>query len=190
MTEKLITTKSCSGRGRSVLLLIAVVGGLGYAAGARSEPAPPAAAAVLEVVNESGKVFSFTAADLAKLPQRELKAKERSGDEVTYSGVLIAEVLKKADVALGERLRGKLLVNHLLIEAADKYRVVFSLPEVDPDFTDNVVLLAVSRNGEPLDAAHGPVQVVAPSDKRPSRWVKQVTRMTVRSETAILSEPK
>jgi len=40
--------------------------------------------------------------------------------------------------------------------------VVFSLPEIDPDWTDNVVLLATSRNGEPLDASHGPLHVVVP----------------------------
>jgi hypothetical protein len=95
--------------------------------------------------------------------------------------VLLADALKRADVALGANLRGKLLANQLLIEAADKYRVAFSLPEVDPDWTDNVVLLATTRNGAPLDQVHGPLQIVIPSEKRHSRWVKQVVKLTVRS---------
>ena len=153
-----------------------------YAAAGRSDPDSPPPPGTLVVVNESGKDISFTAADLAKLPQKEFKAKEHSGDEAVYRGVLIANVLKQADVALGERLRGKMLTNHLIVEASDKYRALFSLPEIDPDWTDNIVLLAVSRNGEPLDAAHGPMQVVVPGDKRHSRWVKQVIRLTVRSD--------
>jgi DMSO/TMAO reductase YedYZ molybdopterin-dependent catalytic subunit len=156
---------------------------LTYATAGRSEPDAPPTPGTLVVVNESGRVFSFTAGDLAKLPQKELKAKEHSGDEAVYRGVLIANVLKQADVALGERLRGKTLTNHLIVEASDKYRALFSLPEIDPDWTDNVALLAVSRNGEPLDAAHGPMQVIVPGDKRHSRWVKQVIRLTVQTNS-------
>ncbi len=140
-------------------------------------------AAILEVVNEAGKVFTFIAAELAKLPQKELKAKDHSGYDATYGGVVVAEVLKKADVNLGERLRGKLLTNHLIVEASDKYRALFSLPEIDPDWTDTITLLATSRNGQALDEKHGPLQIVVPGDKRHSRWVKQVIRLTVRSET-------
>jgi DMSO/TMAO reductase YedYZ molybdopterin-dependent catalytic subunit len=162
---------------------IALAAALVDAPAGHCEPGPAAAAPLLEVVNESGKAFSFSAADLAELPQKELKAKEHSGDEATYKGVLVASVLKEADVILGERLRGKMLTNHLLVEASDKYRALFSLPEVDPDWTDHVVLLATSRNGEPLDAAHGPLQLVVPGDKRHSRWVKQVVRLTVRSDS-------
>src|SRR5262245_19652831 len=118
---------------------ITLVATLVYAAAGHCEPGPSAAAAILEVVNESGKAYSFSAADLAKLPQKELKAKVQSGDEATFRGVLVVSVLKEADVTLGEGLRGKLLTNHLLVEASDKYRSLFSLPEVDPDWTDHVV---------------------------------------------------
>jgi len=156
---------------------------LGMLAMGYSEPDSLPEPGTVQVVNESGKVVSFTVADLAKLPQKELKAREHGGDEATYRGVLVANLLKQADVTLGERLRGKMLTNHLIVEASDKYRVLFSLPEIDPDWTDNVVLLATARNGEPLDAAHGPVQLVVPGDKRHSRWVKQIVRLTVRSDS-------
>jgi DMSO/TMAO reductase YedYZ molybdopterin-dependent catalytic subunit len=139
--------------------------------------------AILEVVNEGGKTFSFTSADLAKLPQEELKARDHRGEEAMYGGVLVASVLKLADVALGERLRGTMLTNHLIAEARDKYRALFSLPEIDPDWSDGVVLLATSRNGEPLGASHGPLQIIVPGDKRHSRWIKQVTRLIIRSDS-------
>jgi DMSO/TMAO reductase YedYZ molybdopterin-dependent catalytic subunit len=144
--------------------------------------ADEAARVLIEVINEAEKTVSLTAADLAKLPQKEVTAKDHKGEEARYAGVLLADVLKRADVALGANLRGKLLANQLLVEAADQYRVAFSLPEIDPEWTDNVVLLATTRNGAPLDEAHGPLQIVIPSEKRHSRWVKQVVRMTVRAD--------
>ena len=164
------------------LCSISLLGMLAYAAaGPRAPESEPKTAAV-EVVNEQGQVFTLTVAELAKLPQKELKAREPGGGEATYRGVLVANVLKQADVALGERLRGKILANRLVIEASDKYRALFSLPEIDPEWTDGVVLLALTRNGEPLDAEHGPLQIVVPGDKRHGRWVKQVVRLAVRSD--------
>ena len=47
---------------------------------------------------------------------------------------------------LGEATRGAVLANYLIAEAADGYRVVFALPEVDPAFTDFIFLLADRRN--------------------------------------------
>jgi DMSO/TMAO reductase YedYZ molybdopterin-dependent catalytic subunit len=149
----------------------------------RAEEAETAAAApVLTVVSESGKAFTFALADLKKLPQLELKVVDHHGEQRTFSGVALAEVLKKSEVALGSGLKGKALGQFLVAEATDKYRVLFSLPEIDPEWSDNVVLLATARNGEPLDAAHGPIQLVAAGDKRHSRWVKQLTRITIRQE--------
>ena len=151
----------------------------------QSQEAPseqaPSKQAILEVVNDSGKTFTFTVEDLAKLPQKEIEATDHKGDKAKYAGVLLASVLGQADVSLGAPLKGKLLANYLLVEAADKYRVVFSLPEIDPEWTDKPVLLATTRNGDPLDATHGPVQIVLPAEKRHSRWVKQVAKLTVRS---------
>jgi len=82
-------------------------------------------------------------------------------------------------LVLGPQLRGKLLENALLVEAADEYRVAFSLPEVDPEWTDSVVLLATARDGKALDKDHGPSQLVLPSEKRHSRWVRRVTHLTI-----------
>jgi len=39
----------------------------------------------------------------------------------------------------------------LLVEAADGYRVVIALPELDPAFTDKQVILAFLKNSKPLD---------------------------------------
>jgi hypothetical protein len=139
------------------------------------------AAGPLKVVNEKGKETTLSAEAFAKLPRQTVKVKDQKGNPVTYQGVLLAEVLRSAGVTLGKDLRGPLLANFLLVEAADGYRVVFALPEVDPDMTDKVVLLADRKDGKPLAAGEGPYRVVVPDDKRPARWVKQVARLSVRN---------
>ena len=166
---------------RATIVILTLFAVLATPLAARAEE-PAASAKVLEVVNGAGKTVVFSAADLAKLPQKEVKTKDSRGDEVTYAGVTVADVLKQADVDLADKLRGKRLTDSLIVEATDKYRVLFSLPEVDPDWTDKVVLLATARAGQPLDAAHGPVQLVVPGDKRHSRWVKQVVRLSIHND--------
>jgi hypothetical protein len=93
--------------------------------------------------------------------------------------VTLKAVLERAGVGFGESLKGKQLASCLVVEAADGYRVVFALPEMDPAFTDNQIVLAFVRNGKPLDDKEGPYRIVIPDEKRMARWVKQVTILKV-----------
>jgi hypothetical protein len=141
---------------------------------ARRAPKP------LTVVPESGKALVLTEMAWKQLPRQKAKARDHSGTLATYEGVTLATVLQEAGVALGKELRGQRLANYLLVEAADGYRVAFSLAEIDPDMSEGVVLLADTRDGKPLDAKEGPYRLVVPRDKRYSRWVRQVIRLSVR----------
>jgi hypothetical protein len=144
----------------------------------------------LTVINEKGKATAFSAPALAKLPRHSLKVTDPSGTPVTYDGVTLAEVLRAAGVTLGKDLKGPLLANCLVVQASDGYRVVFSLPEIDPDSTDHVVLLANRKDGKPLDAREGPYRLVVPHDKRHARWVRQVTRFAVQAIPEIGTDKK
>jgi hypothetical protein len=89
-------------------------------------------------------------------------------------------VLKAAGAQFGEALPGPALANYLLVEAADGYRVVFALPELDPAFSDRVFLLADRRDGKPMNEKEGRLRIVVPDEKRHARWVRQVTAMSIR----------
>jgi hypothetical protein len=67
----------------------------------------------------------------------------------------------------------------LLVEAADGYKVVFAVTEFDPAFATREIILADKRDGKTLDAKEGPLRIVAPGDKRPARWIRQVTTFRV-----------
>jgi hypothetical protein len=142
-------------------------------------------APALTAVNEKGKVTTFSVEAFGKLPRQTVKSKDHSGTPATYEGVALFEILRAADVAMGKELKGPLLANCLVVKALDGYRVVFSLPEVDPDVTDHVVLLADRKDGKPLDAKEGPYRLVVPQDKRYMRWVRQVTRIAVQGVAEI-----
>jgi hypothetical protein len=68
---------------------------------------------------------------------------------------------------------------YLVVEAADGYRVVFALPELDPACSNQMILLADRRDGKPLDSMDGPLRIVVPAEKRHSRWVRQVIALKV-----------
>jgi hypothetical protein len=88
-------------------------------------------------------------------------------------------VLEKAGVEFGASLKGKRLASCLLVGAADDYRVVIALPELDPAFTDKQVVLAFLKDGKPLDEKEGPYRIVIPDEKRMARWVRQVTTLKI-----------
>ncbi len=151
------------------------------------EPKP---AVVLRVGGDVPRPLELTASALAQLPRQSVRAKERDGKEVTFDGVPLVEILKSAGVKFGHDLRGPALANYLVVEAADGYRVVFALPELDPASTDRVILLADRREGQPLGEKDGPLRVIVPGEKRPARWVKQVTGLKVGRAEPPATAPK
>ena len=138
----------------------------------------PTAATVISVSVENGKAQSFDFAALDKLPQHRVHA-EAHGNAVDCSGPNLIDVLAQAGVASGEALRGKNLALYVRVSAADGYRAVFALAELDPGFRDNVPILTHLCNGKALDARDGPFRLVVPGEKRPARWVRQVTAIDV-----------
>ena len=129
----------------------------------------------IAVQNELGAPVKITAAEIAALPHQEITLE----DHVRFGGVPLRLVLEKGGITLGDSLRGKRLSSCLLVEAADGYGVVIALPELDPGFTDRVILLADQADGHPLDGKEGPFRIVVPGEKRMARWVRQVTTLKV-----------
>jgi len=132
----------------------------------------------LMVQTGAGKQI-LSRADLEALPQVKVTASEHGSLPVNFEGVTLKSVLEKAGVTFGDSMKGKRLTNCLLVEAADGYRVVIALPELDPAFTDKQTVLALRRDGKPLGEKEGPYRIVIPDEKRMARWVRQVTTLKV-----------
>jgi glucose/arabinose dehydrogenase len=142
----------------------------------------PSAAAVPEKAAQIfGKDVPFSEALLRSLPRRKAEIKDAEGKTVTYEGVALGELLRHIGIPQGKELKGPALAQYVLVEAADGYRAVFSLPECDPSMSANVALLADRKNGKLFDAQEGPYRLIAPQDRRRSRWVGRVARITVQT---------
>ncbi len=143
-----------------------------------SMPAVQAWAQQLTIQNEDGKQTVLSRGDLEALPHVKVQATAHDVS-ATFEGVALKAVLEKAGVGFGEALRGKRLASCLLVEAADGYKVVIALPEMDPEFTNKQIVLAFLKDGKPMDSKEGPYRIVIPDEKRPARWIRQVTTLRI-----------
>jgi hypothetical protein len=132
----------------------------------------------LTIQTEAGKQTLLARAEIEALPHVKVTT-GASGVSTTFDGVPLKAVLERGGVGFGETLRGKRLASCLLVEAADGYRVVIALPEIDAAFTDKQIVLAFLKDGKPLDDKEGPYRIVMPDEKRMARWVKQVTALKI-----------
>jgi hypothetical protein len=134
------------------------------------------AAQTLQIVKTDGQSITLTAAQIAEAPHITVNVTDHDG-ATQFAGVPLARLLSDAGVQLGDKLRGSRLTETLMVEAADGYKVIFALAEIDPAFATREIILADKRGGKPLDAKEGPFRIVAPGDQRPARWVRQVTTL-------------
>ena len=135
--------------------------------------------ATLSITGEVTTPLDLKLTDLASFKQVSHKVKDCDGKEHEFAGVALIEILEKAGVTTGSKLRGENLAKYLLISAADGYEVLYSLAEIDPDFTDQVILLATSKDGQPLANGEGPIRIITPNDKKPARWIREVRSIKV-----------
>ncbi len=147
-----------------------------------AQPAPATRpAGELLAVNRSGAgPLSLDAKSFAVMPHHDLRVKDHEGKEAVYSGVPLRDILQKAGAPIGNhQLRGPNAALCVLASAADGYRVALALAEVDDDFAERNILVADARDGKPLDAKEGPLRIIAPEDKRPARWIRQLISIDV-----------
>jgi len=140
-------------------------------------PAQSAPASLsLQGLTGSSAVISST--ELAAMPQRMITTTEH-GAPVTFQGVLLKDLLSRLTLPSDDAFRRAAASYYLLVSAKDGYRVVLAWAELDPSFTDRPVYVVTSRDGKPLPDRDGPFQLVVPDDKRPARWIRQVTGIRI-----------
>lgn len=168
-----------SGRLHSAALTCASLALIFIASRAANGQTTPSANATLRVNGKVERHLVLSEADLQALPHKHLAVTDEKGTPVTYDGVPVVELLRRAGVPLGKQLRGPQMRLYVIADAADGYRVVFALPEFDPDFTDRAIILADRRDGHVLAPPEGPFRLIVPGEKRHARWVREVTALDI-----------
>ena len=135
------------------------------------------AAAELSVFRLDGTEIRINAEQWAALPRESLDVIDHGGSPAHFEGVPGREILKLAGAPLGKELRGGNLAVFVVAEAADGYRVVYSLAEFDSGFRDATILVADKKDGKALATEEGPLRIVVPGEKRQGRWTRQLTAL-------------
>ena len=113
------------------------------------------------------------------MPRTTITVKQPDGRGVTHEGVLVAELLKRVGAPLGKALRGDAMATYVVASATDGYRVVFSLAELDPEFSGSEIMIVDRTNGQPLLADQGPIRLVVPKDLPGARSMRMLERIEV-----------
>jgi len=131
------------------------------------------------ITGEVTTALDLKKSDLSGYKQISHKVKDRDNKEHEFKGVALFELLEKAGVTTGSKLRGENLAKYILIRAADGYEVVYALPEVDPEFTDQIIMLATEKDGQALPNGEGPFRIITPNDKKQARWIREVRSIKI-----------
>jgi len=160
-------------KSRSVLFALLFLAGTASTSCAQTDT-------LLTVGGDVEKPYVLSAAAFAALPHVSVRAEGHDAKESSFDGVLLQELLQRAGLKFGGEMRGDRVAITVVVRAADNYRAVFALPEVDSAFTDRRVLVSDRRDGKPTIAADGPLRMVVTGEKRYARWVRQVVAITVK----------
>jgi hypothetical protein len=71
------------------------------------------------------------------------------------------------------------MATYVVASARDGYRVVFSLAELDPDFTGSEIMVVDRTNGQSLLPDQGPIRIVAPKDLAGARSMRMLDRLEI-----------
>jgi excisionase family DNA binding protein len=151
-----------------------------------ARPTPLTRQGTLVIRGQDNVVTLSVPDDLESLPAAELSAafSRRAGvQRARYRGVLLHTVLTahgflpaNLDLSLTpppSAEHAAMLRSVIAARGRDAHVVVFSVAELMPEYGATLVLLAWERDGEVLRTS-GPVQLVVPSDRLPTRGVRQL----------------
>jgi hypothetical protein len=121
-----------------------------------SPPKPSSGPANFKISGAVTTSLDLTAADLKGMPRKTLRVDNpHSKKTEVYEGVLVEDLLQKAGVPQGEQLRGQAMATYVLVEAADNYRVLFSLAEFNSSFQDSEIIVSVGCSSRKASRAMG-----------------------------------
>jgi hypothetical protein len=139
---------------------------------------PPSTSLTITV---DGKATKFSVADFQAMPQTTVMVhNEHTKVDESYTGVLLGALLAKSGFPLDKTTHRKMLSSYLIAEGTDKYWVLYSVTEIEFSEHNGNVIVATSMGGKPL-GDDGQLKLIDSSDKKPQRWVRNLSSITVKS---------
>jgi hypothetical protein len=141
-------------------------------------PSAPSTSLTLTI---DGKATSLSVADLHAMPQKTVTVhNEHLKIDETYTGVSLGDLLTKYGFPVDRSTHQKMLRSYIKAEGTDQYWVLYSVTEIEPSEHNADVIVATTLGGKPL-GEDGQLKLVSTADKKPQRWVRNLTSITVKS---------
>jgi hypothetical protein len=137
----------------------------------------PAVPSKTLTITANGKSTTLTLADIQAMPQHTLKVHNghNNQDEV-YTGVAMSDLLAKYGISLTDA--HKVYHSYVKAQGTDKYWVLYSASELEPDLATWESMVAITMDGKPL-AEDGAFKIIAGGERRPARWVRNLSSLTI-----------
>jgi len=141
-------------------------------------PATPSTSLTLTI---DGKVITLSVADLQAMPQKTVTVhNEHLKVDETYTGIALSDLLAKHGFPVDKTTHQKMLRSYIKAEGTDKYWILYSATEIEPSEHNADVIVATTLGGKPL-GEDGQIKLVSTADKKPQRWVRNLTAITVKT---------
>ena len=131
----------------------------------------------LEIQGRVAHPQVLTRAELEQLPSTSIsltQVAEHGPQQATYAGVLLWTLLDRASL-VDEPGRKTHLRHTILAGGTDGYVVALGIGEVDPKFEGKQVIVALSRDGTPMQS----LELIVPGDSHAGRDVHNLDRLSV-----------
>ena len=129
----------------------------------------------VEIVGNVVQPLSLTIEALAARSTVAVRSAREHGEMATYIGPLLWPLLAEAHLRNGPE-RGATLQHVIFARGADGYAVAVAIGEIDPDFADKPVIIALQQDGASLPQP----RLVVPGDRKPGRAVRDLVTLEVR----------
>jgi hypothetical protein len=130
-------------------------------------------------VTANGKSVTLSMDDLKAMPQRTLRVHNgHNNQDELYTGVGLDDLLAKYGISLANGNAHKVYHTYIKAEGTDKYWVLYSASEVIPELHTWDAIVALTLDGSPI-AASGDFKMVAGGERRPARWVSNLSSLTI-----------
>jgi|SRR5215472_14176787 len=172
------------GRNRGILwiTLLAITLAVQSHAGAQTMPEhqhAKAAQSTSLVLTIDGHENTLTGPELQALLQKTITVhNEHTKMDETYTGVALSDLLAKYGAPFDKESEKKIFHSYLRMEGTDHYYVIYSGSEVESAIHNADVIVATVLNGKPL-GDDGQIKLVASAEKRPARWVRNLSAITL-----------
>ena len=141
-------------------------------------PAIPSTGLTLTI---DGNATTISVADLKAMSQKTVTVhNEHLKVDETYTGVSLSDLLAKDGFPVDKSTHQKMLRSYIKAEGTDKYWVLYSATEIEPSEHNADVIVATTLGGKPL-GEDGQIKLVSTADKKPQRWVRNLTAITAKT---------